>query len=478
MPDDSEEFDSDDLDTEGSAANPQGKEKLDEEIKKKIHEIIKNVAEDAISLLFHTPDDEGYADIRVAGHRETWKVRSKTFKQFFRRQCWKNGIALNAEELRQAINLFEARAQFDGPEIEVYLRVAALRDEIWIDLGGRDWKAVKITLDGWQIVTSPKVRFHRERGMEALPEPTRGATVQALRRFLNVRTDDEFLLVVAFVLGALRGRKPYPVLVLVGEQGTAKSSLVRFIRGFVDPSSVPLLAPPATNRDLFIAARNSFFLAFDNLSRLSPELSDSLARISTGGGIRLRTLYTDTDETLINVARPQVLNGIYDFVTREDLQDRSIILALQPITEQQRRTEADLIDEFSLEQPSIFGAFLDRVVTGLRKWPEVKLANSPRMADWARWCVACGLDGFLDAIETNQMNAIQVMLEADPLAIGMRALGKRHDVWQGTATELMEVLAGVGYLGSESSSALSGSLRKVAPHLRKVSANAALFVGR
>jgi hypothetical protein len=229
------------------------------EKKEKIQEIIET-AGGGISLLFHTPDDVAYADILVAGHRETWKIRSTAFKKFFRRECWQNGIVLKTEELRETINLLEARAQFDGPEINVYLRVAAVDDEIWIDRCDRNWAAVRVTPDGWNVMTFPDVRFHREPGMDALPEPERGGTVEALRRFLNVRTEEDFLLVVAFVLGALSGRGPFPVLVLIGEQGTAKSTLVRMIRGLIDPSSVPLLAPPATNRDLFIAARNSFLL--------------------------------------------------------------------------------------------------------------------------------------------------------------------------------------------------------------------------
>ena len=30
--------------------------------------------------LFHPPDGTAYADVRVAGHRETWPVRSKGFE--------------------------------------------------------------------------------------------------------------------------------------------------------------------------------------------------------------------------------------------------------------------------------------------------------------------------------------------------------------------------------------------------------------
>ena len=174
-----------------------------------------------ISLLFHTPDDVAYADILVAGHRETWKIRSPVFRRFFRMACWRNGIPLKTEELREIISLFEARARFDGPEIEVYLQVAALHGEIWIDLCDRNWTAVRVTPDAWNVVALSDVRFHREPGMDALPEPEHGGTVQALSRFLNVRTEEDFLLVVAFVLGALSGRGPFPVLVLIGEQGTA-----------------------------------------------------------------------------------------------------------------------------------------------------------------------------------------------------------------------------------------------------------------
>ena len=153
---------------------------------------------------------------------ETWKIRSTVFKRFFRMACWRNGIPLKTEELRETINLLEARAQFDGPEIEVYAKVAALHGEIWIDLCDRNWAAVKVTPDAWNVVALPDVRFNREPGMDALPEPELGGTVQALRRFLNVCTEEDFLLVIAFVLGALSGRGPFPVLVLIGEQGTAK----------------------------------------------------------------------------------------------------------------------------------------------------------------------------------------------------------------------------------------------------------------
>src|SRR5262249_50306507 len=54
----------------------------------------------------------------------------------------------------------------------------------------------------------------------------------------------EFVLTVAWLLAALRPSGPYPVKALTGEQGSAKSMRANFLRGLVDPNSVPLRAPP------------------------------------------------------------------------------------------------------------------------------------------------------------------------------------------------------------------------------------------
>jgi hypothetical protein len=45
----------------------------------------------------------------------------------------------------------------------------------------------------------------------------------------------------------------------------------------------------------------------------------------------VRQLYTDQDEVLFDAARPVILNGIENIVTRPDLADRAVFLTLQPI---------------------------------------------------------------------------------------------------------------------------------------------------
>lgn len=102
----------------------------------------------------------------------------------------------------------------------------------------------------------------------------------------------------------------YPVLILQGRQGPAKSTVARILRSLVDPSTSPIRTPPKEERDLAIAARSAQVVAFDNLSGLPDWLSDAICKLSTGGGFTARKLYTDDEEELFVFKRPVILNGI------------------------------------------------------------------------------------------------------------------------------------------------------------------------
>src|SRR5262249_45423077 len=163
--------------------------------------------------------------------------------------------------VQQAIDHLEGKALFEGEERQVHLRIAGLEDRIYIDLGTDQWDAIEIDEDGWRIVDEPPVRFRRSLGMRPLPRPERGGgSIETLRSFLNVADDGDFILLVSWLLAALRPHGPYPVLAIGGEQGTAKSTLVAILRSLIDPNASPLRALPREDRDLFIQANNSWLL--------------------------------------------------------------------------------------------------------------------------------------------------------------------------------------------------------------------------
>jgi hypothetical protein len=111
---------------------------------------------------------------------------------------------------------------------------------------------------------------------------------------------------------------------------------VRVLRALVDPNTAALRTTPRDERDLVIAANNGWLMALDNLSHLPDWLSDALCRLATGNGFATRELYTDAEEAIFATQRPIVKNGIEELATRGDLLDRSIVLYLPTIAEDQR----------------------------------------------------------------------------------------------------------------------------------------------
>ena len=329
--------------------------------------------------LSHAPDGTAFADVDINGHRETWPLRSTGLRRWLAR-CFfeKTQGAPSSEALQSALNVIEAKAHFDSPERIVHIRVGGLDGRLYLDLGDEAWRAVEIDVNGWRVIDNPPARFRRAAGMQPLPMPVPGGSAETLRSFLNVQSDADFVLVVAWALACLRNCGPYPVIVLSGEQGSAKSTFSAILRALLDPNTAPLRALPREDRDLFIAASNGHVLAFDNVSGLPAWISDTLCR-----------LYSDMDEVLFDAARPVILNGIEDIVTRPDLADRAVFLTLEPIPEERRRPEAELWAAFEAERPRILGVLLDAVVEGLKRLPDTHLPKLPRMADFALWATAC-----------------------------------------------------------------------------------------
>jgi hypothetical protein len=438
--------------------------------------------------LFHSPDGEAFATVEVDGHQETWPLKSRRFTQHLLRSFWEeNRKAPSAQALADARATIAARAAFDGPEREVSFRVAKYsggRDSeaVYVDLCNAGWEAVEVTASGWRVVPSADVpvKFVRKDNAAPLPRPVPGGSVESLRGLLNVRTDEDFRLLVAWLVGVFNPDGPYPVLVLQGEQGSAKSTTVRVLRSVTDPAVEPLRAPPRDERDLAIAASGNRTPALDNLSGIRPWLSDALCRLATGGGFATRELYSDDREVLFSQKRPVILNGIDSLAVAGDLRDRSIVVELPPIPPDKKRTERDFYAELHEVRPKALGALLDAVSAALRERDSVRLPSLPRMADFAVWATAAeGALGweagsFMEAYAGNRSAATELALDEDPVAVAVRRLLDKQEEWSGTATEL---LARLGELIDEETrrskswpaapNALSNRLKRIAPALRE-----------
>jgi hypothetical protein len=378
--------------------------------------------------------------------------------------------------------MLRARAEINDHSEPVFVRVASRPpgDDCVIDLGDCRRRAVEISASGWQLVDHSGVNFWRPSGLRALPEPARGGAIDEILEFVNIEPADMPLLIV-WLTAALRPDGPYPILVINGEEGTAKTTAALVCRRLIDPHATLLRSFPKTERDLMIAAHHNWLLAFDNLSSLAPWQSDALCRLSTGGGFGSRQWFSNDHEVVIHAQRPIVVGGIDDFVHRGDLADRCIFLHLPPIPPPERMGDREFWARFKEACPRLLGALFDAVAGGIRLWPEVRLPELSRMADVDRWgeSVARALGHppgtFLSAYRTNRKSACQRVLEDVPVFAALTKALDYSGLIEGTPTEVLLLLT--DHLPFKQSAlsgwprspvAFSRLLQRMAPQLRAI----------
>ena len=430
--------------------------------------------------LFHSSSGVAYCEIDVGVRSEVHEVRSRETKRWLQRKCFATTKkTARGPALDDAIAILEAIALNDGEQREVALRVAKTDDALYLDLASPTGQIVKITSDGYSVLKKCATRFRRTRNMLSLPRPKKGGSIEELREFINVKSDGDWKLVIAWLTFAFLPKGPFPVLTLNGEEGTAKSTTEKVLREMIDPNTAPLRSRPRAMDELMIAAHHSWIVAFDNLSGVARDISDGICCLAYNGALTGRTLYTNQEEHVIAACRPVILNGIDMIATRGDLASRSIALMLPRISDRQRLTEEFFWERFELRRPFILGAILAAVSGGLRHLPDISLKKTPRMADFANWGAAIerALEwpegSFEEAYAENRTAQSESVIESDEVASALRSfMGDRKKDWTGTAADLLHTLtAELGFDKPDRSwprtpAALGNRLRRSAPALR------------
>lgn len=432
----------------------------------------------AQSELAHDADRNAVAIIPLPSHREVWRVDSPGFEQWLRAIYWRaKEEGVSDTIFRAAIATLVAAGINDGDEVRVHVRTAKGEDGYYIDLCDELWRVVYVTSQGWQVLDHAPVLFIRTTAMRALPLPeTSGIGIDQLWRHTNVPPTRR-LLVLAWLIECLRADTPFPVLELVGEQGSAKSTTQSVLRSLIDPNKVALRGRPKTVEDIFVAGSNNWLVSYENLSSLTAEQQDAFCTLATGGGYASRQLYTNGEEHVMETKRPVVLNGIAVVATRPDLIDRVIHVDMPVIAPDQRRDEADTSASWEQDRPAMFAALLDVFAQALAILPSVLLSQKQRMADFERLgeavARACGYDAGEFQRQYGEMvrAGIERALESNPVAQALE--GFMQDAmlpWQGTTAYLYERLDTYARhdrsAWPKSPKGLSDQLRRIAPAFR------------
>ena len=438
-----------------------------------------NPADELVNLvnmeleLFHNEENKAFATICIKGHYETYPILYRSFSEWLAaKQYSETGSCPNELTIRTAQQALSGKARFDGKELQVFLRVANYEDGHIIDIGCPEWKAIFVRPNSWKTIDHPPVKFWRNENMRPLPRPLKRAKLDCFWELLNIPTKDK-IFILTFIFECWRNNTMFPILELIGEQGTAKSHTQSVLRTFIDPNKVALRAAPKTVEDLFVSASQNWLASYNNLSHLRPEMQDAFCSLSTGGGYSARKLYTNNEESVIDISRPCILNGIGGIATAQDLLDRVIRIELQPIEINRPVSELNkLLDESKSE---IFGALLNRFSKALAYLPEArKKPINDRMADFVMLGEAVLLSynkkaSFAKLYEAKKTRAATQAIESSPAILSIVKIASKSP-YHGTYSKLLERLKynyPSPYL-PKSPKGLADLLKRQAPALRRI----------
>lgn len=428
--------------------------------------------------LFHDVNKDVFAR-----DRKTGEVRNLASRQF--RDCLLAGFYTDTDKaprdqsMREALATLAGLGRFQGECLAVHLRTAGTAGEYFLDLAALgNSHAVRITPGAWEIVESPEAMFVRPESMQPLPEPIPGGFIDSLWKVANV-PEGSRLLVLAWLIECLRPDTPYPVLELLGEQGSAKSTTQTALRRLIDPNACDLRGAPKSVEDIFVSAGACCLVSYENVSHLPAPMQDAMCVLATGGGFAKRKLYSDSEESVISVKRPIVLNGIAAAVTAQDLVDRTLTIETPVITERLEVTA--LWQAFEAERPRLLGALLDIAAKTLAILPGMHLPadDRPRLVEFALLGMAVAKavgkepEDFLQEFNACRQESLSRTLDASPVAAAVVDLIEACP--QGMTAPVKEILLALEHYRPtgcdswpRSPKGLGDALRRAAPALRQL----------
>lgn len=354
---------------------------------------------------------------------------------------------------RSAIDAFltcsEGLAHRAGIRHRLETRFVTNGTGIYVDLCDSDWKAIKIDTDGWHVVDTPPIIFRRYQHMKPLiVEPGTKADLDAFIILLNMSSQKDILLYSGYLAALFVPDIDHPILMPVGPQGSAKTTLTVATRLIADPSELTTMNLVDDEAQLPQLLMHHYIPAFDNCGYISQEISDVLCRACTGAGFTKRKLYTDDDDVVYTLRRPILINGIAPPSMSPDFIDRSILISLDRIEDKYRQEKKIIEQKRDDLLPKVRGYLLGVVSDALRRGPTPATTGLPRLADFSRiadsCCVAMGYEPgvFIKTyMEANKEIAEQA-IESDPIiSVLMEFLVTcPNKDFVGTASELFRTL--------------------------------------
>lgn len=308
---------------------------------------------------FTTNKKEEYVLALVDEHIEVMRISSLKYRDLIEYRLYQAKEPINNKRVDSIIQLAKLKAKFEGEVKNVNHRIARNGKCIYYDLANDNWEMVRIAPDGWKIIEKKKVLFERYSMQKAQITPSKTGDINLLKKYIsNIPMEYQLMFMVHVVLCFIPEITHAPII-LQSEKGSGKTTLTTLLKRIVDPCGIYSLNLPKKVQDLFLVFRENYLANFDNVSYVSPEISDALCKGVTGAVEVRRKLYTDGDLYSFAVKNCIIFNGISFNTLRDDLTDRSIMLSLIKPKGKNKKSDTEFWSEFDKDLPRILGGIFD-----------------------------------------------------------------------------------------------------------------------
>ena len=420
-------------------------------------DLLVELAVENTSLLFKDQYGAAHAQIHIGDHDEILRIESSKFKRHLARLFYEKNRnkVVNSESITNAIQVIQAKAEYEGRTIPLSLRVAWHNGDIYHDMSNEKWQCLKISQQDWEVLSHAPFPLFVRFNQTSQAEPDRNFEPDVFDKFMeltNLKQDQDRILLKVYIVSLFVPDIPHGMLILHGEKGSAKSTLQTLIKLLVDPGKPTLLTVHNDRTEFVQQLAHNHVAYYDNVKVTPGWLSDEACKAVTGIGQTKRKLYSDDDDIVYEYKRCLGFNGINISLTEPDALDRSLMIELDRISKEDRRIESDIISEFTKLKPKLLGYIFDTLVKVLQIKPSVKLNDLPRMADFALWgeAIARAMDyrdlEFIQAYYENIGKQNIEAIENHPLGQAVAKFyeeeinDKSKTSWEGQPAKLLEQL--------------------------------------
>ncbi len=260
-------------------------------------------------------------------------------------------------------------------------RIAYCGDSIVYDL--MDGNCVVVNRNGWEVKENNYLFFRRSGYAIPQVKPIRCPNGwERIKKYINL-PEEQKILFIAYMIACFNPNFTFPSACISGASGSGKSTLTKILKRVIDPVSGEGVNVLTNNLDdLKVLLNSNYYVAFDNLSRISNAMSNFFCTVVTGGTFVSRTKFENDKPFTITLKQGLCLNGIGNFVINDDFVDRALFFKTKPFAKSTNKGENKLWATFEEEKPYIMGSIFEILSKALAIHPTVEIENPIRLADF------------------------------------------------------------------------------------------------